>query len=538
MNKNAPSPARIAAMVLFAFSCFGLLLFLWISFGGPIPLKPEGYRVHAAFPEAATLATEADVRISGVTVGKVREKVLDAPANRTVVTLDVNEPFAPIPSDTRAILRQKTLLGETYVELTPGSQEVPKLADGGMIVATNIAPTTELDEILRIFNPRTKRAFQDFSNEFAKITEGTYPEDLNDSFGNLAGTATEGADVLEVLKQQEQATRELVRNTGVVFGALHERQGALRQLVVNANDTFEATAREHNALSEIFQIFPTFLKETRETLVRTDEFAANTDSLVNDLKPVAVDLGPTVKDLGRLAPDLEDLFRELNPLVDASREGLPAAERFLRGARPLFKGLHKFLPELNPILAYANYGQVQLTQFLTAGGAGIVPGTNPSRGQHGSLGQFAMIDGHSLALAKETQPWFRGIGYPAPNYLRRARSYGAIESFTCDNSPTGHEEPNPIEPGLPAGIGAEPPCFVAPKNMFSGTSYPRVEGGTQGIWNADKPPAFAPSPVDNDGSSCAGPPKGSVGGNARDPIQFCKEDRSEARQIPNSRPAP
>ena len=333
MNKNAPSPARIAAMVLFAFSCFGLLLFLWISFGGPIPLKPEGYRVQAAFPEAATLATEADVRISGVPVGKVRTKTLDAPANRTVVTLDIKEPYAPIPSDTRAILRQKTLLGETYVELTPGGQEVPKLGDGGMIVATNIAPTTELDEILRIFNPRTKRAFQDFSNEFAKITEGTYPEDLNDAFGNLSGTATEGADVLEVLDEQEQATRELVRNTGVVFGALHERQGALRQLVSNSNRHLRGhRARAQGAQRDLPDLPDLPEGDARRRWRGLDEFAANTDPLVNDLKPVAVDLGPTVSDLGHLAPDLESLLRKLNPLVDASRKGLPAAERFLRGA--------------------------------------------------------------------------------------------------------------------------------------------------------------------------------------------------------------
>src|SRR5207244_9234980 len=34
MQKNAPSLPRIAAMVIFALSCFGLLLFLWLSFGG------------------------------------------------------------------------------------------------------------------------------------------------------------------------------------------------------------------------------------------------------------------------------------------------------------------------------------------------------------------------------------------------------------------------------------------------------------------------------------------------------------------------
>ncbi len=54
---------QLLAMVIFAFSCFGLLLFLWLSFGGSIPLKPKGYRFHVAFPEATTLAEEADVRV-------------------------------------------------------------------------------------------------------------------------------------------------------------------------------------------------------------------------------------------------------------------------------------------------------------------------------------------------------------------------------------------------------------------------------------------------------------------------------------------
>ena len=43
MQKQAPSVGRILTMVLFALSCFGLLLFLWLSFGGPTPGTPEGY---------------------------------------------------------------------------------------------------------------------------------------------------------------------------------------------------------------------------------------------------------------------------------------------------------------------------------------------------------------------------------------------------------------------------------------------------------------------------------------------------------------
>ena len=71
MIKQAPSIGRILAMVAFALSCFGILVFLWLSFGGSVPLQPKGYRVTAQFPEATQLAQEADVRISGVTVGKV-----------------------------------------------------------------------------------------------------------------------------------------------------------------------------------------------------------------------------------------------------------------------------------------------------------------------------------------------------------------------------------------------------------------------------------------------------------------------------------
>src|SRR4029453_18359768 len=72
MQKQAPSIGRILVAVGFTLSCFALLLFLWVTFGGPVPFKPESYRFTAAFPEAITLSKEADVRIGGVSVGKVK----------------------------------------------------------------------------------------------------------------------------------------------------------------------------------------------------------------------------------------------------------------------------------------------------------------------------------------------------------------------------------------------------------------------------------------------------------------------------------
>src|SRR5215203_3087766 len=112
METSAPTFGRIAIAAGFALSCFGLILFLWLAFGGPIPLKPESYRITAYFPEATQLAVESDVRIGGVSVGKVKEIELAPPDKRvngkdtTEAVIEIEPEFAPISEDARAILRQ------------------------------------------------------------------------------------------------------------------------------------------------------------------------------------------------------------------------------------------------------------------------------------------------------------------------------------------------------------------------------------------------------------------------------------------------
>src|ERR1700737_1582744 len=97
MQKQAPTLGRLLVMAGFAFSCFGLLLFLWLAFGGSIPLQPEGYRVKVHLGNGPQLAQEADVRISGVPVGKVKSI---QPANgERIVTLQLDRRYVPLPSD-------------------------------------------------------------------------------------------------------------------------------------------------------------------------------------------------------------------------------------------------------------------------------------------------------------------------------------------------------------------------------------------------------------------------------------------------------
>ena len=81
---------RILTMVAFAASCVGLLLFLWISFGGAVPFAAQGYRLKAEFSQAVQLGSQSDVRISGVSVGKVVSVSLDRRTGLTRAVMQID----------------------------------------------------------------------------------------------------------------------------------------------------------------------------------------------------------------------------------------------------------------------------------------------------------------------------------------------------------------------------------------------------------------------------------------------------------------
>ena len=473
MIKQTPSLGRILAMAVFALSCFALVMFLWLAFGGPIPLRPEGYRIEVAFPEAATLAQEADVRISGVNVGKVKTKRLDEGGRRTIAELELDEQFSPVPRDTQAILRQKTLLGETYVELSTGNRSAGLLEDGERLPNVQVEPTVELDEIFSAFDEPTRKAFRQWVAGLSKASEGKASEDLNDAFGNFAPFATDGARLLRVLDEQETAVHELFRNTGRVFAAINEREGALRELIINSGNTFEATASRDEALAETFAIFPVFLDESKATLARLENFSRDTRPLVNDLKGPADDLGPTVRDLGDLAPDLENLFRDLPYVIRASRRSVPAMDRVLEEAEPLFQELHPFFEELNPILSYFNFHQATLAGFIS----NAAPDLSGQFGGDRYQVNVGIIESTSFTRHTKRPDSERGNAYLTPNALQRAIALGTFESFDCPGgvrrNPEDAENANPLQ----KDSLKRAPCLIAPGSMFNGKQFVGLERG-------------------------------------------------------------
>ncbi len=489
MIKERPSLGRMAAMVAFTISCFGILVFLWLAFGGPIPLKAQSYRFEASFKEAALLVEEADIRLAGLNVGKVKGKRLDERNGATIVELEIDPKYAPIPRDTQAILRIKALLGETYVELSPGDGRGPMLADGGRLPEAAIEEAVEIDEIISLFDEPTRRNFQGWIRELATAIENGRGESLNDAIGNLPRFVASADDVLTVLDEQEPAVRAVVRNSGRTLEAINERRLQLRELIGNADDTFGALASRNEAVAETIFILPTFLDESRATFRRLKTFAADTRPLVRDLIPVAEDLRPTLRDVGILAPNLKALFRDLDPLIDESPETLPSAARFIAGAEPVFESLNPYLDELNPVLAYLNFQQEQVADFISRGGGSFtsaLPPLNASEGPRHYLRAYSAANSRSLGIQSSRQSYDRGNSYPAPNYLRRARALGMTEAFDCKPGGVRREPAN-----------GEPPCLVAPRSLWDGGTFPRVRGAGQ--------TPIRPNPQGTDGSSPAVP---------------------------------
>ena len=366
MNKQAPSIGQLITIAAFALSCYGLLLFVWVAFGGPTPLSSGGYELKLPLPQTGQLADQSEVKISGVSVGRVNSIDLGEgeQADRAIVTLNIDPEYAPMPTDTRAILRAKSLLGEAYVELTPGEKAGGTLEEGSELPEAQIARSVQLDEIFRTFDPKTREAFKQGVIDTSIATHGRGAT-LNQTIGILPGTLDQLTDVLRVLNDEEEDVSKLVRNTGVVFDAISRRQGELSSLIRNTNTVFSTTAAREQDLQDLFRVLPTFLRESQLTQTDLGDFSAFATPIVKKTIPVAEQLSPTLQASARLAPTSIDLYQGLKPVIRKAPTAFPSLRAFLdQDAPKLLDRLPDYLAELNPVLETADYYRDELAAFL------------------------------------------------------------------------------------------------------------------------------------------------------------------------------
>src|SRR2546427_2381293 len=485
MQKQAPTVGRLLVMTIFTLSCFGLLLYLWSAFGGPVPLKPHGYRFHASFAEATQLAQEADVRISGVNVGKVKK--IDLGNGRTDTTIELGDKYAPIPQDSHAILRQKTLLGETYVELTPGNKSAGMIPENGRLATTQVAPTVELDEILRAFDKKTRESFQVWQQDLGAGISGR-GQDFSDALGSLPGFENNTNDVLKILNSQERATRLVIKNTGQVFDALTQRDGQLADWITNSNRLLATTGRRDNEIRGLFREFPQFIDQSSATLRRLQKYADNTRPLMVQLQPVATALSRFLVNAEGLAPDFSQFFVGQGNLIKASKKGLPASSRFLDDTRNLLAQLDPFLRNFNPVFRYLSLFKREIATLFANDTATLEATDQIGTNRVHYLRLTSPVNPEALAVYPQRQGWTRNNPYLAPGaYNKLLQGLDVFNPNLCGT--TAYPNLAPAGPNLSddlrnriilffmnRGQTTAPPCHKQAPFTFNGqtSDYPHV----------------------------------------------------------------
>ncbi len=131
--KEIVSPFRVGVVVIGA-----LVAFIWM-FGRVkegISEDAAGYRVYAIFDDVGGLAEKSRVVIAGINIGQIDD--IELAGDKARVWLRVN---TPLRAEARVAKRQASLLGEYYLQLTPGYKGEP-LQDGDQIkfVDYDVAP--------------------------------------------------------------------------------------------------------------------------------------------------------------------------------------------------------------------------------------------------------------------------------------------------------------------------------------------------------------------------------------------------------------
>jgi phospholipid/cholesterol/gamma-HCH transport system substrate-binding protein len=350
MQKRAPTVGNILVIVLFVLSCFGLLLFLWESFGGPVPLKPKGYQITVAFPRALALAEQSDVRISGVEVGHV-VGLKSYTDGLTHAKLEISQQYAPIRKNMHAILRQKTLLGETYVQLIPEGQTGPYLPDGGKLPNSQVEPSVTLDDILSLLTPKTREDFKIWMQSFAEGVNGR-GEQINAGFAEGDSFVQHANQLVTLLAEQEGALTELFRNTGEVFDGLGERDHQYEGLIVNGEKTLHTLAENSAEFADIWRLLPSFEHSSTVAFRELDAFAAAANPVFEGLHPAEIQLAALLHDTRSFAPVFNSFLTSLGPLTSAAKTGLPAVKQVNELSIPILENARPVLHNFDPFLQY------------------------------------------------------------------------------------------------------------------------------------------------------------------------------------------
>ena len=118
------------------------LAYLTIKLGQLEVFGDKGYEIQAVFSSSGGLKTGSSVVIAGVEVGRVKKVVLDDYEARVTMSIPLE---VKIQEAAIASIKTKGLIGEKYVEISPGGLD-ENLEPGGVIRDTQ--PPIDIEQLI------------------------------------------------------------------------------------------------------------------------------------------------------------------------------------------------------------------------------------------------------------------------------------------------------------------------------------------------------------------------------------------------------
>jgi phospholipid/cholesterol/gamma-HCH transport system substrate-binding protein len=257
-------------LLAFVAFCVGVLEFLAINISQGNPLA-SNYTVHAVFADADGLPTAADVRVSGVDVGKVTDISHDpSQPGETVATLQITDTKAvPLYSDGSATVRAKTLLGEKYVDLTIGNSNTGEtIADGGFLPPAQTGKDVSNDEIFNAFDTQTRAQQQEV---IKALDAATFQRsgDIQAILPQLTTVISDLQPVATVYEKDQPQVDGIFVQLNTVMQTLADEHVQLASLLHNGNIATSAIAQKDQALIATLTQAASFSNEINNAMAPT-----------------------------------------------------------------------------------------------------------------------------------------------------------------------------------------------------------------------------------------------------------------------------
>ncbi len=359
-------PRMALALLAFVAATGAIFLFLFGKTGSKVRLEAP-YTVSVDVPTAVTLSPTSNVRAAGVTIGSVKE-VRPLPGGTARITFEVDDAHAPLPRESRFLVRTKTLLGENYLSVEPGSKAGGTMPDGGRFALRQSDDAVQLDDVLSVLDRPTRRRLQRTLRGSARLVDGR-GEDLNRALGALAPTVRDGGVVARTLATQRDDVHAVVDRTGTLLAAIADRDRQLGELVRAGKGAADALAARDGQIAETVRALPGLLRQTEATTAQLGGFARRSAGRVDAVTRAAVALRPTVRDLEPAAGQARRLFDRVPRLVEAADPLLARLRDVSSATAPLMDELGPLLATLNPALQHLGRYSREFGSFFANVGA-------------------------------------------------------------------------------------------------------------------------------------------------------------------------